>query len=125
MCSLTRTGLGRKKPTPGVCFRCRSPLGSSLGSGGIEVQKCVTTVSDVASVKLSWPIVTNSEFNLTVFVTVSVSGSKVIQVYASLPATSDLTHVAFQLKGFTEIRDLGPGCRHQAGQVQRKIQDFV
>ena len=125
MCSLTRTGLRRKKPTPGLFFRCRSPLGSSLGSGGIKVQKRVTTVGDVASVKLSWPIVTNSEFNLTVFVTVSVSGSKVIQVYASLPATSDLTHVAFQLKGFTEIRDLGPGCRHQAGQVQRKIQDFV
>jgi len=42
----------------------------------------------------------------------------------SLPTTSDLTHPALQLKGFTKIRDLGPGCRRQAGQVRRKIQDL-
>ena len=37
-----------------------------------------------------------------------VTGSEVVQVYISLPATSKLTHPLLQLKGFSKVRDLVP-----------------
>ena len=35
-------------------------------------------------------------------------------MYISLPATSELTHPLLQLKGFTKVRDLVPGCKVHA-----------
>ena len=53
------------------------------------------------------------EFRLTVSLTVEnigrVTGSEVVQVYISLPPTSELTHPVLQLKGFVKVRDLVPG----------------
>ena len=41
----------------------------------------------------------------------NVSGSDVVQLYVSLPATSELTHPPLQLRAFTKVRDLAPGQR--------------
>jgi beta-glucosidase len=41
-------------------------------------------------------------------------------VYTSLPATSVLTHPLLQLKGFTKVRDLGPGSKQHAQVVLDK-----
>ena len=40
-----------------------------------------------------------------------VTGSEIVQVYISLPATSKLTHPLLQLKGFSKVRDLVPGSK--------------
>lgn len=63
--------------------------------------------------KLSEATVSNSEFNLTVSLSITntgnIKGSQVVQVYISLPTTSELSHPALQLKGFAKVRDLAPG----------------
>ena len=60
-------------------------------------------------------VVSGGEFRLTVSLTVEnigpVTGSEVVQVYISLPATTGLTHPLLQLKGFTKVRDLVPGSK--------------
>ena len=38
-----------------------------------------------------------------------VVGSEVVQLYVTLPATSDLTHPPLSLKAFAKVRDLAPG----------------
>ncbi|KDR82279.1 hypothetical protein GALMADRAFT_264459 [Galerina marginata CBS 339.88] len=72
------------------------------------------TTFNISELKLSQPVVTANEFNMTVSVAVtntgSVAGSEVVQVYVSLPNTSDLTHPALQLRGFAKVRDLAPGA---------------
>ena len=62
-------------------------------------------------------VVSGGEFRLTVSLTVEnigpVTGSEVVQVYISLPATTGLTHPLLQLKGFTKVRDLVPGNKEE------------
>ena len=57
------------------------------------------------------------EFRLGISITVEnigpVTGSEVVQVYISLPATSKLTHPPLQLKGFAKAHDLIPGNKEQ------------
>lgn len=40
----------------------------------------------------------------------SIAGSDVVQLYTSLPKTSELTHAPMQLKAFTKVYDLQPGA---------------
>ncbi|KAF9043921.1 glycoside hydrolase family 3 protein [Panaeolus papilionaceus] len=49
------------------------------------------------------------DIDVTVTNTGALTGSEVVQVYVSLPATSQLTHPGLQLKGFAKIRDLTAG----------------
>ena len=69
----------------------------------------------LSSLQLSEAVVSDGEFRLAVSLTVEnighVTGSEVVQVYISLPATSELTHPLLQLKGFAKVRDLVPGSK--------------
>jgi len=68
------------------------------------------TLSDL---KISEPTVSGDQFNATVIVTLtntgSVAGSQVIQLYIGLPDTSDFTHPRWQLRAFEKVRDMRPG----------------
>ncbi|KAF8963765.1 beta-glucosidase [Flammula alnicola] len=70
------------------------------------------TTFTLSALTLSQPIITTGEFTLTASVKVtnigSVAGSEVVQLYISLPSTSELTHPALQLKGFAKVRDIAP-----------------
>jgi beta-glucosidase len=67
----------------------------------------------ISDLQLSKPVVSNGEFTLVASVAVansgSVIGSEVVQLYVSLPKTSDLTHPLLQLRAFAKVRDLKPG----------------
>jgi beta-glucosidase len=67
----------------------------------------------LSNLQLSEAVVSGGDFRLEVSLTVEnvgpVTGSEVVQVYISLPATSELTHPLLQLKGFAKVRDLVPG----------------
>ena len=39
----------------------------------------------------------------------AVAGSDVVQLYVTLPTTSELTHPPLMLKAFVKVRDLAPG----------------
>jgi beta-glucosidase len=71
------------------------------------------TKFELADLKLSEPAITDGEFSLTASVSVtntgSVAGSEIVQLYVSLPLTSDLTHPPLQLKAFAKVYDLQPG----------------
>ncbi|KAF8162621.1 beta-glucosidase [Crassisporium funariophilum] len=72
------------------------------------------TKFDLSDLQLSEAVVADGEFSITASVTVTnvggVTGSEVVQVYTSLPTTSELTHPLLQLKGFAKVRDLAPGA---------------
>lgn len=55
----------------------------------------------------------DGDFSLTVSLSVtntgSVAGSEIVQLYVSLPVTSDLEHPPLQLKAFAKVYDLQPG----------------
>lgn len=63
--------------------------------------------------KLSVPAYSAGNVAVTASVVVtntgSVAGSDVVQLYVTLPATSELTHPPLMLKAFAKVRDLGPG----------------
>ncbi|RDB19225.1 putative beta-glucosidase I [Hypsizygus marmoreus] len=77
---------------------------------GFGLSYTTFTISDL---QLSEPLVCNDSFSLTASVTVSntgsLPGSEVVQLYVTLPSTSDLTHPPLQLKAFAKVRDLQPG----------------
>ncbi|PPR01041.1 hypothetical protein CVT24_000575 [Panaeolus cyanescens] len=64
-------------------------------------------------VVVSEPVISKDDISVDIDVTVSntgtLTGSEVVQVYVSLPTTSQLTHPGLQLKGFAKVRDLAPG----------------
>ncbi|KAI0087212.1 beta-glucosidase [Irpex rosettiformis] len=68
------------------------------------------TYSDLA---LSEPIYTNGDVSVTATLkltnTGSVAGSETVQLYVTLPTTSELTHPPLQLKAFAKVKDLAPG----------------
>ena len=39
----------------------------------------------------------------------AVAGTDVVQLYVSLPTTSELTHPPLMLKAFAKLRDIAPG----------------
>ena len=71
------------------------------------------TTFSLTDLSLSQPDVSDGAFFITASVTVtntgSVAGSEVVQVYVSLPNTSQLSHPGFQLKGFAKVHGLAPG----------------
>ncbi|PPQ73649.1 hypothetical protein CVT26_010607 [Gymnopilus dilepis] len=75
------------------------------------------TTFSLSDLKLSQPVVADGDFNLTITLSVSntgaVKGSEVVQVYVSMPTTSDLSHPPLQLKDFAKVRDLAPGSSEQ------------
>ena len=78
----------------------------------------------LSNLQLSEAVVSGGEFRLGVSLTVEnigpVTGSEVVQVYISLPATSELTHPLLQLKGFAKARDLIPGNKEHVEVVLDK-----
>ncbi|KAF8552820.1 glycoside hydrolase family 3 protein [Imleria badia] len=79
-------------------------------------------LSDLA---LSTPVVTDGEFSLTATVSVtntgSVAGSEVVQLYVSMPKTSELTHPPRLLRAFGKVRDLAPGASERIALALDKI----
>jgi beta-glucosidase len=75
------------------------------------------TKFSLSNLQLSEAVISGGEFRLAVSLTVenvgNVTGSEVVQVYVSLPATSGLTHPMLQLKGFAKVRDLVPGGKER------------
>lgn len=75
------------------------------------------TAFSLKDLKLSEAVVSNNEFKLNATLSVTntgqVPGSEVVQLYVTLPATSDLTHPPLQLKAFAKVRDLAPGGTEQ------------
>ena len=75
----------------------------------------------LSNLQLSEAVISDGEFRLAVSLTVenigNVTGSEVVQVYISLPATSELTHPLLQLKGFTKVHDLVPGSKKEHVEV--------
>ena len=73
------------------------------------------TQFNLSNLQLSKAVVSEGEFKLAVSLTVdnigSVAGSEVVQLYISLPTTSELTHPLLQLKGFAKVRELVPGSK--------------
>ena len=67
----------------------------------------------LSNLKISEPTVSGDQFNATVIVTLtntgSLAGSQVIQLYIGLPDTSDFTHPRWQLCAFEKVRDMRPG----------------
>ncbi|TFK64154.1 glycoside hydrolase family 3 protein [Pluteus cervinus] len=75
------------------------------------------TTFSLSDLQLSQPTIANGDLSLDATLSItntgSVSGSQVIQLYVSLPTTSNLTHPPIQLRAFTKVRDL------QAGQTEK------
>jgi beta-glucosidase len=78
----------------------------------------------LSNLQLSEVVVLGGEFRLAVSLTVEnigrVIGSEVVQVYISLPATSELSHPLLQLKGFAKVRELVPGNKENVEVVLDK-----
>ncbi|KAG5651698.1 hypothetical protein H0H81_007757 [Sphagnurus paluster] len=72
------------------------------------------TIFSLSDLQLSEPIVEAGEFKLTASVNVTntgaLPGSEIVQLYLTLPATSELTHPPLQLRAFAKVRDLQPGA---------------
>jgi len=71
------------------------------------------TTFSYSDLSLSKPTVSNSDFQLAAKVTIkntgTVPGSDVVQLYITLPSTSELTHAPVMLKAFKKVKDLAPG----------------
>lgn len=82
------------------------------------------TSFDYSNLKTSPPTFTAGDVFVTASVTVtnigSVKGSEVVQLYITLPTTSELTHPPLMLKAFAKVRDLAPGESKTASLVLDK-----
>ncbi|KIY53614.1 glycoside hydrolase family 3 protein [Fistulina hepatica ATCC 64428] len=84
------------------------------------------TTFNFSDLQVGEPVVDvgNKTFSLPVSVAVTntgaVAGSEVVQVYTSLPPTSDLTHPPLQLKAFAKVHDLAPGATERVELVLDK-----
>ncbi|EKM56180.1 glycoside hydrolase family 3 protein [Phanerochaete carnosa HHB-10118-sp] len=71
------------------------------------------TSFEYSNLELSEPTYSSGDLSVTATVTVtntgSVAGAEVVQLYVSLPTTSELTHPPLMLKAFAKLRDLSPG----------------
>jgi len=70
--------------------------------------------SDLA---ISEAVYSNDDINLSATVTLTntgpVIGSEVVQLYVTLPDTSELSHPPLQLKAFKKVKNLKPGAKEQ------------
>lgn len=71
------------------------------------------TTFELSELSISDAQVANNDVAVTASVKVtntgSVTGTEVVQLYVTLPATSELTHPPLQLKAFAKVIDLAPG----------------
>ncbi|KIM80042.1 glycoside hydrolase family 3 protein [Piloderma croceum F 1598] len=71
------------------------------------------TTFDYSNLELSKPAVKDNDLSLTVLTTItnsgSLIGSEVVQLYITMPTTSDLSHPPLMLKAFAKVYDLEPG----------------
>ncbi|KDQ59962.1 glycoside hydrolase family 3 protein [Jaapia argillacea MUCL 33604] len=72
------------------------------------------TTFSYTDLKFTKPSLSKTDINLTASVTItntgSLPGSEIVQLYVTLPTTSDLTHPPLMLKAFAKVRDLAPGA---------------
>ncbi|KZT03376.1 glycoside hydrolase family 3 protein [Laetiporus sulphureus 93-53] len=66
-----------------------------------------------SNLSLSSPTIANGDLTLTATLTLTntgpVTGSEVVQLYVSMPTTSELTHPPLALKAFVKVKDVKPG----------------
>nr|ADX07306.1 putative beta-glucosidase [Flammulina velutipes] len=71
------------------------------------------TTFEFSALAVSKPIISEKEVEITISLDVkntgTIKGSETVQVYMSLPQTSELTHPPLQLRGFAKVRDLEVG----------------
>lgn len=71
------------------------------------------TTFQYSDLSLSEPTYANNNVSLTATVKVtnigSVAGSEVVQLYVTLPTTSELSHPPLALKAFAKVQGLAPG----------------
>jgi beta-glucosidase len=71
------------------------------------------TTFDYSNLELSEPAVSDNDLSLAVSATItnsgSLIGSEVVQLYITMPTTSDLSHPPLMLKAFAKVHDLEPG----------------
>ena len=71
------------------------------------------TSFEYSNLTTSEPTVADGDISVTVKVTVTnigfVVGSEAVQLYITLPTTSELTHPPLMLKAFAKVQDLAPG----------------
>jgi len=84
------------------------------------------TTFSLSYFNLSEPVVSDKEFQIVASVAVTnsgnVAGSEVVQLYVTLPSTSDVTHPPLQLKAFAKIHDLQPG---KSVQLEMKLDKYA
>ncbi|KAF8555424.1 glycoside hydrolase family 3 protein [Imleria badia] len=97
-----------------------APLTSSAHRHGLSY-----TTFSLSDLVLSAPVVADGEFSLTATVKVtntgSVAGSEVVQLYVSMPKTSEVTHPPRLLRAFGKVRDLAPGVSERVVLALDKI----
>lgn len=66
-----------------------------------------------SDLSLSEPTYANGDVSVTATLkltnTGTVAGSETVQLYVTLPTTSELTHPPLQLKAFAKVKDIAPG----------------
>ncbi|KAI0343869.1 beta-glucosidase [Trametopsis cervina] len=71
------------------------------------------TTFEYSDLSLSEPTYSAGDISINASVKItntgSVAGSETVQVYVTLPTTSELTHPPLQLKAFAKVKDLAPG----------------
>jgi beta-glucosidase len=71
------------------------------------------TTFDYSNLEVSKPVVSDGDVSLIVSVTItnsgSLAGSEVVQLYITMPTTSELSHPPLMLKTFAKVYDLKPG----------------
>ena len=71
------------------------------------------TTFEYSQLELSKAEVLNGDLSVTASVSVTNSGnlpgSEIVQLYVTMPTTSELSHAPLMLKRFVKIRDLQPG----------------
>ena len=84
------------------------------------------TTFQYSDLKLSEPVIANNDVEIVATLTVTntgnVAGTETVQLYTTLPTTSELTHPPLQLKAFAKARDLAPG---QSQTVTLKLDKYA
>ena len=86
----------------------QSTIANVVSSQGLSY-----TSFEYSDLKLSEPVVADGDISASASVTITntgaIAGSEVVQLYVTLPTTSELTHPPLMLKAFAKVRDLAPG----------------